>query len=668
MCPLKTKTLNPVYPHNCPDPFCLKFNGEYWCYCTGRWSDGKIFGILHSTDLVNWLDVGGAMAPLAENHLHYWAPEVFYDNGVFYLYYSAGDEVNMHLRVATAQHPAGPFVDSGHRLTQEKFAIDAHVFEDDDGARYLFYACDHFERERVGTGTVLDRMLSPYRLEGKPRPVSLPAYDWQIYDPQRAEKDNLRWHTIEGSFTLKHKGLYYQMFSGGNYQNPSYGVGYAVTENIETPGEWRQVIDGESVLPVLRTVPGKVDGPGHNSVVVGPDNRQLYCVYHVIQSHQPLVRALAIDPLDWVGSRLAVFGPSYNPQPAPRIAANPLDLARTEQGDGRWVYNARVAAQERPDGTGAFQFKVNVPYFLLETWVQSLGVAHSAEVEHSPGVDDPPGDYGLALIGRSGDELLRLRISRARNAVVIHTSGAGRPAQVRTYPLPGDFNFAASVPLRLEVNGRSACLSFGPRFARQTAALAEETGAVALFTERERAVFSGLALTGGWEDRFDGADTTTLADYGWRVLDEAGQWQVQSGLLRGRTDDLSRIAKPVLFENYELVINARRDSGGRCLIAPAATSAASGPVVWLEQDDGGACLVVQTGQTEEQSSRYPLPVAMDTVEFHQLRFVKHGDSLHIALEAHRLAEVAVPAEKSGVMLAVRGGAASFDMVRLTEIV
>src|SRR5689334_4033206 len=121
--------LNPVYQREFPDPFVLKYCGEYWAYCTGFWSDGRCFGILHSTDLVNWQEVGGAMQPLPDNPPHYWAPEVSYYNGRFYLYYSMGNEELMEIRVAVAEQPGGPFVDSGRRLTREPFAIDAHVFQ-----------------------------------------------------------------------------------------------------------------------------------------------------------------------------------------------------------------------------------------------------------------------------------------------------------------------------------------------------------------------------------------------------------------------------------------------------------------------------------------------------------------------------------------------------------
>src|SRR5215213_3781984 len=188
-----TTYLNPVHNRPCPDPFVLKHRGEYWCYTTGFWHDGRCFGILHSRDLVDWREMNGAMAPFDDGSTCYWAPEVIYENGRFLMYYSVGNETRMHIRVAAASHPAGPFVDTGHALTAQEFAIDPHVFID-DGKRFLFYATDFLEHTRIGTGTVVDRMIAEFTLAGRPHPVTRAKYDWQIYDPNRAEKGGVRWH------------------------------------------------------------------------------------------------------------------------------------------------------------------------------------------------------------------------------------------------------------------------------------------------------------------------------------------------------------------------------------------------------------------------------------------------------------------------------------------
>ncbi|HEY2847854.1 MAG TPA: glycoside hydrolase family 43 protein, partial [Pyrinomonadaceae bacterium] len=303
---------NPLYRHSFPDPFVLRYAGRYYAYATGSGEDG-IFQVLTSDDLVNWSDAGYAMPLPAAPAMHYWAPEVTYSEGKFYLYYSVGNEILMELRVAVSDRPEGPFADAGVKLTHQDFAIDPHVFIDCDGTRWLFYATDFLDHSHIGTGTVVDRMVSWTKLEGKPRPVTRAKFDWQIYDPERKEKGGVRWHTVEGPAVIERKGHYFEMFSGGNWQNISYGVSFAVTDDLKTPDEWEQHADGDRLLPIIRTTPG-VAGPGHNSIVRGPNGRELYCVYH---RWTDAGRVMAIDRMDIVDRRLYVAGPTTTPQPMP---------------------------------------------------------------------------------------------------------------------------------------------------------------------------------------------------------------------------------------------------------------------------------------------------------------------------------------------------------------
>ncbi len=376
---------NPVYPHSFPDPFVLKHRGEYWGYCTGLWRDGRAFGVIHSRDLVHWEERPGAMELLPGDHPCYWAPEVAFFEDRFHLYYSVGNEDRMEIRVAVADHPGGPFVDSGHRLTSEPFAIDPHVFTDEDGSRWLFYATDFLDRSHVGTGTVRDRLLDPFTLEGNPRPVALPRHDWHVYHPNRPEKGGVRWHTVEGPFVLRRKGVLYEMFSGGNWRNPTYGVSYARARDLAGSGEWDQ-----AALPILRSG-GEVVGPGHNSAVRGPDNRQLYCVYHR-WSADLKERVMAIDPLDWAGERMLILGPTTSPQPGPLVpAVSDLldDPAVLEPPDEIWYdaaapsflaeVSARGGAAVALRGAGAELVRVTLrPEFeLLRVEVDGLRVSFS---------------------------------------------------------------------------------------------------------------------------------------------------------------------------------------------------------------------------------------------------------------------------------------------------
>jgi GH43 family beta-xylosidase len=311
---------NPVYGKDFPDPFVLRFNGHYYAYGTGAASDGRFFRMLSSRDLVHWEERGGALEPLdLPGAEAYWAPEVACSEGRFFMYYATGREADPdhHLRVAAAEHPLGPWRDCGVNLTpHEIFAIDPHPFRDPrDGQWSLFYARDDLLPPYAGTGLAVDRLLSMDRLEGAPRNVLRPYADWQLFELKRPVKHGLDWYTVEGPFVVPAESGYCCFFSGGRWENPNYGVGYALAETPQGP--WTD--DANAAGPqVLTTVPGKVIGPGHNSVVVGPDLLTSYIVYH---GWDPALtaRLLRIDPLTWREGRPHCDGPSSDSRPTPAL-------------------------------------------------------------------------------------------------------------------------------------------------------------------------------------------------------------------------------------------------------------------------------------------------------------------------------------------------------------
>lgn len=307
---------NPVYGGYFADPFVLEYGGMYYAYGTGGVQpDGRVVEVLQSPNLVDWTSLGGALEPLSlDQKLDYWAPEVAHSGDRFYMYYSAGVGDKGHaLRVASATQPQGPFWDMGLVLTpDEPFAIDPSPFRDDDGQWYLFYAKDFLDGERVGTALVVDRLRSMTRLEGAPRTVLRASADWQIYQRQRPMYGGVHdWHTLEGPFVVKRGGRYYCFFSGGNWQEASYGVSYAVADH--PLGPWLEPHPGAPAI--LKTLPGTVIGPGHNSVVRGPGDQD-YLVYHAWDPAKT-ARRMCIDRLLWTPEGPHTDGPSFTPQPAP---------------------------------------------------------------------------------------------------------------------------------------------------------------------------------------------------------------------------------------------------------------------------------------------------------------------------------------------------------------
>jgi beta-xylosidase len=307
---------NPVYPGYFADPFVLFHEGTYYAYGTDPRNDGdRQFEVLQSADLVSWRSLGYALARVDDAEARdYWAPEVAVRDGRFYLYYSAGIEDTGHrIRVAVASRPDGPFEDAGRVLTaEEPFAIDPHPFQDDDGRWYLYYAHDVLEGERPGTSIAVDELVDPFTLAGRPRHVVRASADWQLFRRQRPMYGAVYdWYTLEGPTVRKRDGRYWCLYSGGAWTDPTYGVSFAVADSPLGPFREERV----DRPALLGTVPGHVIGPGHNSVVEGPDGRD-WIVYHAWDPDMT-ARRMCIDRLDWTPDGPRTDGPTFTPQPVP---------------------------------------------------------------------------------------------------------------------------------------------------------------------------------------------------------------------------------------------------------------------------------------------------------------------------------------------------------------
>lgn len=310
-----TTYVNPVYSGSMPDPSVIRHAGWYYAYGTGRSQDGtgRVFITLRSRDLVNWEKLGGTLVPpTTDPKINFWAPEVTPADGKFYMYYAMGkpSEEKFELRVATSSTPEGPFTDVA-RLTDcenNRFTIDAYPFRDTDGTWYLFYARNFIESapgEKPGTALVVDRLIDMTRLAGECKVVVRARHDWTLYEANRrmdVYDATFDWHTIEGPCVVKHDGKYYCFYSGSNYKTTRYGVDYVVADS--PMGPYR---DQGDHARVLSAVPGKVRGPGHHSIITGPDNHTQYLVYHAWNPEMK-IRWMCIDELKWTPD-----GPRSNP-------------------------------------------------------------------------------------------------------------------------------------------------------------------------------------------------------------------------------------------------------------------------------------------------------------------------------------------------------------------
>lgn len=270
-----TTSGNPIFEGWYADPEGAVLNNEYWVYPT--YSDDfekQVFlDAFSSKDLITW-----------QKHEHIldttiitwcrqalWAPSVIEKESKFYLFFGANDiqrpgrdsydpnnDINHFggIGVAVSDSPAGPFKDYlGKPLVSDFYnnaqPIDQFVFKDVDGTFYLFYGgwshCNLGKLNSDFTGFI------PWENGALFKEITPDGY-------------------VEGPFMFLRKGIYYFMWSEGNWTDDSYRVVYAIADKAIGPYK--------RIGTVLESDENIATGAGHHSVINIPNTDAWIMVYH----------------------------------------------------------------------------------------------------------------------------------------------------------------------------------------------------------------------------------------------------------------------------------------------------------------------------------------------------------------------------------------------------
>jgi len=259
------------------DPFIMLHDEVYYAYGTAS-SDG--IEVLTSTDLLNWAKPQKTLA-LHKNDVWgdfwFWAPEVYYKNGKFYMYYTAEE----HICVATSDSPLGPFKQEVKQpmIAGEK-CIDNSLFIDDDGKPYLYY--DRFNDGLNIWVAELEEDLIRIK-KGTEKPCIHVSQAWEEVWPR----------VNEGSFVIKQGAKYYMTYSANSYESPSYGIGFATADH--PTGPWTK-FEGN---PIYQHVKDLV-GVGHSAIFKDKEGnlRKVFHAHHSKSAIHP--RAMYITTIGFV--------------------------------------------------------------------------------------------------------------------------------------------------------------------------------------------------------------------------------------------------------------------------------------------------------------------------------------------------------------------------------
>ncbi len=657
---------NPFWTKNFPDPFVLKVRGRYYAYATEteeKPTQGTlVFPILTSTDLVSWHEIGKAMPSLGDPYYLYWAPEVTMYNGQFFLYYAVhnAEEFAASIRVAVADSPEGPFLDSGHELTrsQTPWAIDPHVFRDQDGQLYLYMTIEYLDPSTgfVGSGNAVDRLLSPFTLEGNLTRVTPPAQAWQLYEAQRQSKGGIDWYTVEGPTILQHRRKYYEMFSGGCYYRDNYAISYAISDVPMGPKKlldtsW-QDWQGRAGNGFLVRGNQHVLSPGHNSLVLSPNNVEHYIAYHALQPNM-LERYACLDRLFWHGDEMWTAAPTSSPQPAPALPRL-HELFDTTQLNPGW--------QARGGDWSVSQGRV----------IQSDTMAASAlliqqELLHS----DWLLEVNLRLLTGNGAYGIVFQDSTNSSNRLVVTSDAQLIWEAQT-SLPANTTLQAWHQLIVSVSGSVITVQFDGIQVME-GVLASPLRSFALFTEQCSAAFTGINLTDHFRDEFlDDAYTPALL--GWHIetkdststTDNATDWSVHDDAMEqgNATNGTHILLKGSQFQSCEFGATMKLNTAGM------QEQAALGLVLWqsetdkcffwLTRDANDSILIVEgSGTLAHETTTQKLLNSFKLHDWHTLCVTYQSNSLTIFLDGPEILTLRLPNHAYTMGLATRNASASF---------
>ncbi len=304
---------NPVQAGDYPDPSVIRVGKDFYATATSsEW--GPEFPILHSRDLVNWNIVGVVFPKRPEWSVgNYWAPEIWQENGKFYIFYVARRKDGpLCIAAATASKPTGPYTDHGALECQEVGSIDAFPIRDENGKLFIVWKED---------GNSVN----------KPTPLwaqELDEKNWKLIGKRqeilRNDPETWEGNLVEGPYIMRKDGYFYMFYSGNACcgRGCNYAMGVARSKTLL--GTWEK----DPANPILK---GNENGncPGHGTIVT-LENGRAYMMYHAFDPKDVnyVGRQAYLDEVNWTKDGWATIN---NGKGASKTAAAPLGIAEKDE-------------------------------------------------------------------------------------------------------------------------------------------------------------------------------------------------------------------------------------------------------------------------------------------------------------------------------------------------
>jgi GH43 family beta-xylosidase len=272
--PTTTTTFSNPLLASGPDPWVYQKEGVYYYMHTlndrlAIWKTSSMSELSTTPSKIVWTPPANGNA--AKN---LWAPELYFLDGKWYIYYSAGpgdlgQQRTWVLENASADPTTGTWIDKGRLFnpSDDFWAIDGTVLEQNN-KRYFIWS-GHNGLDAVQR-LYISQMSNPWTLVGPRVELSHPEYDWENVGPP---------YVNEGPEILKHGDKTFLIYSASFCGTDQYALGQltaAANADPMLPTSWKK-----SAKPVFSQNPAnRAYATGHNAFFKSKDGQEDWIIYH----------------------------------------------------------------------------------------------------------------------------------------------------------------------------------------------------------------------------------------------------------------------------------------------------------------------------------------------------------------------------------------------------
>lgn len=240
------------------------------------------------------------------NSQELWAPEMFFLNEKWYIYYTATDGPDINHRMFVLENvnedpTTKSWVDKGQLITQpaDLWSIDGTILQYKDGLYFIWSGRPGASIGDLTQKIYISKMTNPYTLTGPSVVISSPTFSW--------EKNGFA--VNEGPEILKNAGgkvflIYSASYCGTN----DYSLGMMTLKKDGdplNPAHWVK-----TPQPVF-TKATSAYGPGHNGFFKSKDGKEDWIIYHA--NSQPdqgcgNMRNVRMQKINWSSDSIPMFG------------------------------------------------------------------------------------------------------------------------------------------------------------------------------------------------------------------------------------------------------------------------------------------------------------------------------------------------------------------------